>query len=129
MSSLCICSHNLPPLPIVCRGDDFRVEFFLLGEVRSLIPQKVNIMALTATATRTLRSDVCHVLRMKDPHIVTVSPDKSNVILRAGFHPEEIILGGKLQEMGVALYTFLYNCPKFWGGSFPPHPPPPPPSG
>ena len=23
--------------------------------------------------------------------------------------------GGKLQEMGVALYTFLYNCPKFWG--------------
>ena len=82
MSSLCICSHNLPPLPIVCRGDDFRVEFFHLGEVQSLIPQKVNIMALTATATRTLRSDVCHVLRMKDPHIVTVSPDKSNVILR-----------------------------------------------
>ena len=24
--------------------------------------------------------------------------------------------GGKLQEMGVALYTFLYNCPKFGGG-------------
>ena len=40
-----------------------------------------------------------------------------------GFHPEGIILGGKLQEMGVALYTFLYNCPKFWGGSFPPAPP------
>ena len=66
----------------VCRGDDFRVEFFHLGEVRSLIPRKVNIMALTATATRTLRSGVCHVLGMKDPHIVTVSPDKSNVILR-----------------------------------------------
>ena len=34
--------------------------------------------------------------------------------------------GGKLQEMGVALYTFLYNCPKFGGGggSFPPCPPP-----
>ena len=34
--------------------------------------------------------------------------------------------GGKLQEMGVVLYTFLYNCPKFGGGggggggSFPP---------
>ena len=27
-----------------------------------------------------------------------------------------MILGGKLQEMGVALYTFLYNCPKFGGG-------------
>ena len=43
-----------------------------------------------------------------------------------GFHPEGIILGGKLQEMGVVLYTFLYNCPKFWGGSFPPPAPPPP---
>ena len=40
------------------------------------------MMALTATATRTLRCDVCHVLEMKDPHIVTVSPDKSNVILQ-----------------------------------------------
>ena len=42
-------------------------------------------------------------------------------------HPEGIILGGgggKLQEMGVALYTFLYNCPKFWGEASPPPPPP-----
>ena len=47
------------------------------------------------------------------------------------FHPEGIILGGggKLQEVGVALYTLLYNCPKFGGvggGSFLPPPPPPP---
>ena len=32
-----------------------------------------------------------------------------------GFRPEGIIFGEK-QEMGVALYTFLYNCPKFWRG-------------
>ena len=25
-------------------------------------------------------------------------------------------MGRKLQEVGVALYTFLYNTPKFWGG-------------
>ena len=24
--------------------------------------------------------------------------------------------GVELQEMGMALYTFLYNCPKLWGG-------------
>ena len=41
---------------------------------------------------------------------------------QSGFHPEGIILGGKLQEMGVALYTFLYNCPKFWGEASPPPP-------
>lgn len=69
-------------VPVLCRGDDFRVEFLHLGEVQSLILSKVNIMALTATATRTLLSDVCYILGMKDPHIVMVSPDKSNVILR-----------------------------------------------
>ena len=45
-----------------------------------------------------------------------------------GFHPEGTILGGKLQEVGVALYTFLYNCPNFFlgggGGELPPALPP-----
>ena len=63
------------------RGHDFRTEFSHLGEVRSLIPDHVNVMALTATATKTLRSDVCKLLGVPDPHVVTVSPDKSNVIL------------------------------------------------
>ncbi len=37
----------------MCRGDAFRVDFAHLGEVRSLIPRHVNVMALTATvATR-----------------------------------------------------------------------------
>ena len=44
-----------------------------------------------------------------------------------GFHPEGIILGGKLQEVGVALYTFLCNCPKFWGGGGGGEEAPPPP--
>ena len=43
----------------------------------------------------------------------------------SGFHPEGIIWGGGgLQEMGVALYAFLYNFPKFWGESLSPPPPP-----
>ena len=36
-------------------------------------------MALTATATRTLRADVIKVLGMKSPVVVTVHPDKSNI--------------------------------------------------
>ena len=59
--------------------------------------------------------------------------NNSVCILPTGFHPEGIILwgggggggegggGGKLQEVGVALYTLLYSCPKFWGGELPPH--------
>ena len=37
-------------------------------------------MALTATATKSLRREVCHILGMNDPYLVTVSPDKSNVV-------------------------------------------------
>ena len=65
----------------VYRGDEFRREFSHLGEVRSLVPDRVNLMALTATATKSLRSDVCKLLGVRDPHVVTVSPDKTNVIL------------------------------------------------
>ena len=41
------------------RGDDFRVEFAHLGEIRSLVPDSVHMMALTATATRSLRAVIC----------------------------------------------------------------------
>ena len=36
-------------------------------------------MALTATATKSLRASVCRTLGMKDPYIVTISPDKCNI--------------------------------------------------
>ena len=67
---------------VLCRGDQFRVEFSHLGEVWSLLPPNVKIMALTVTATITLRSEVCGVLGMKDQYVVTVSPEKKNVILQ-----------------------------------------------
>lgn len=37
-------------------------------------------MAVTATATKSLRREVCHILGMSNPFIVTVSPDKSNIV-------------------------------------------------
>ena len=36
--------------------EDFRSEFKKLGELRSIIPRRVDIMALTATATTGLRA-------------------------------------------------------------------------
>ena len=50
-----------------------------LGEVRSILPQDVHVMALTATATKTLRKDVCDVLGMESPVLVSLSPDKDNI--------------------------------------------------
>ena len=62
------------------RGDEFRVEFARLGEVRSLIPKYVNILALTATATKSTREVVIKLLNMKNPSIISTSPSKDNVI-------------------------------------------------
>ena len=40
------------------RGDCFRREFSRLGELRSVIPENVNVMALTATATVSTRREI-----------------------------------------------------------------------
>ena len=34
------------------RGDEFRKEFSQIGELRSVLPKQVKIMAITATATK-----------------------------------------------------------------------------
>lgn len=41
-----------------------------------LLPPRVNVMALTATAMKSLHTTVCRILGMKNPYVVTVSPDK-----------------------------------------------------
>ena len=50
-----------------CRGQSFRKVFAHLGEVRSLIPEDVRVVALTATATVHTRKAVCKLLGMVDP--------------------------------------------------------------
>lgn len=62
-----------------CRGDSFREDFGRLGELRSILPPKVNVMALTATATHTLRSSILKTLGMVDPFIISKSPHKENI--------------------------------------------------
>ena len=61
-------------------GDEFRPEFRKIGELRSILPANINIMALTATAT-TSRLTIQKVLGMKDTAIVEVSPEKNNIYL------------------------------------------------
>ena len=64
---------------ILCRGDTFQTEFARLGEIRSILPPGVHVMALTATATVTLRMFVMRILSMRRASVVAVSPDKSNI--------------------------------------------------
>lgn len=60
----------------------FRECFFRIGDVRSLLPQGVPVLALTATATEEVIKDTLKGLAMKaDAHIIRVSPDRPNIYL------------------------------------------------
>ena len=66
---------------IICihRGEDFRREFSRLGELRSLLPKHVHILAMTATATASRRS-VIKMLGIIDPEVIMENVDKPNLI-------------------------------------------------
>ena len=64
---------------VLCRGDSFRSVLLRVGELRSLLPDRVCIMALTATATFGLRSKVSALLGMRNPLLTYMSPCKENL--------------------------------------------------
>ena len=66
--------------PHTCRGETFRPEFSRLGEVRSIIPESVHVMALTATATNTTRAAIIKTLDMRKPTVISVHPGKENIM-------------------------------------------------
>lgn len=71
-------------LYLTCRGDTFRTTLKRIGEIRSLLPQHVHVMALTATATRKLLIAVEGILGMKKPVVVSVPPCKANISYAVG---------------------------------------------
>ena len=61
------------------QGRHFRREFSKIGKLRSIITSNINVMALTATASRTLRTNVIKTLGMRNSSVVSVSPNKHNI--------------------------------------------------
>ena len=59
-------------------GHDFRPEYAALGQLRARFPA-VPFMALTATADDTTRSDIVHLLGLRDPLIQVSSFDRPNI--------------------------------------------------
>ena len=60
-------------------GEDFRQTFSEIGNIRSLIPSGVNVMALTATATSETYHCALIQLAMMDTVLVALPPDRSNI--------------------------------------------------
>lgn len=54
--------------------------YFISCDLRSIIPETVEVMALTATATDTTRTVIIKTLNMQKPKIVCVSPEQHNIV-------------------------------------------------
>uniref|UniRef100_A0A1X7V2R8 Helicase ATP-binding domain-containing protein n=1 Tax=Amphimedon queenslandica TaxID=400682 RepID=A0A1X7V2R8_AMPQE len=87
-----------------------------VGEICSLIPPHVSVLALTATISCSSREEVQSLLGMKSPRVITMSPSKDNIkysiekfsTLDEVFTP----LGKKLQSLRSSIgryYHFLPN--------------------
>lgn len=107
------------------RGESFRKEFSNLGEVRSLIPQKARVMALTATATVKTRRAICKTLGMSNPVVVADSPNKPNIKYIVHLHPgtleetfasvvEELRLYRRYTERVIIFCRTYDACPQIY---------------
>jgi len=63
-------------------GDKFRVAFAKIGELRSLIPSHVRMLALTATATQETIRVVSQRLSLKDVVVVALPPSRPNIMYK-----------------------------------------------
>ena len=102
---------------ICCRGESFRRDYGRLGEVLSLFPKGINVMALTATASITSRSKIISSLSMREPHVISVSPHKKNIVYFSRGKPdslEEFIqaLATQLSELCTQFPRLLIFCRK-----------------
>ena len=62
-----------------CRATTFRESLSRVGEIRSLLPSHVKVMALTATKTHSLRVEIIKVIGTKEPVMVVLPPCKTNI--------------------------------------------------
>ena len=66
----CLCS---------CCSQPLREAFSEIGDIRSLIPDHVQMMALTATATKSAPTSICHKLGMIHPFVIAKPPNRKNI--------------------------------------------------
>lgn len=85
-------------------GKQFRKEFGHLGEVRSLLPEGTKVMALTATATRSSRREICRILGLTQPVIVASLPDRRNIVYKVHKIP------GIIEETFAPLVEEVKRC-------------------
>ena len=104
-----MCFYNIVLKNYICRGDEFRTEFSKIGELRSLIPTSVNIMALTATATSEVLKVVTERLSLDNPLIIGLSPSQSHIFYNAEKLPD---IANYCRELSAKLKIKRLSFPK-----------------
>lgn len=98
-------------------GDKFRVAFAKIGELRSLIPQHVHVLALTATATQETLRVVSHRLSLKDVVVVALPPSRPNIMYKV--QPLQKLeefsncLSTDIKRLGIAFPKTVVFCQKY----------------
>ena len=92
---------------INCRGQTFRNLRSCIGEIRSLLPVGVPVLALTATITRVGQIKVSKLLGLQNNLIISKSPSKDNITYRkAPFISVKENFSGKAKQLDVQRSCF-----------------------
>ncbi|KAL2304633.1 hypothetical protein Nmel_006584 [Mimus melanotis] len=97
-------------------GHDFRNSFRSLGLLKNTLPS-VPIIALTATASPSIREDIVKCLNLRNPQVTCTSFDRPNLYLEVGQQSGDIIRDLKqfLTRKGSSVYEFegptIIYCP------------------
>ena len=91
------------------RGQSFRKVFHEIGNLRSLLPKSVNVMALTATVTKETLSCVVERLSMENPKIIGLPPNRENIkfVLKPSLKKKDFA-----HSLASELLTFRIQAPK-----------------